>query len=406
LIYRILPKKTSIFGGHLISNLTRFSFISQKQNRAHLAFFKNEKIFLKNISNKNIISFLDSNINRRILFLINENLDLFTINTLINITNKFPKIKVRNYSRHDNSANYYTCKNFLKIFKNNNNDLLIIVDRNENTECENINIKTRVQNLEHESSTHSLIKRFFIKKTHSDLRYYSAKKTLSLFEGKDIKTSVNIVNSKSSEFILGEAFKTRMIGAILNFEEYLRKINAKTLNLMINSVSNTEGTFFSGIRSIGFKNFATAKLIYSFSVKDNILTRRFLYNFKNFKIIFVSYFSLFTLNNCLLIPILENSFEQNGIFINTLQKVQKLKKVLVGIKSIKSPSFYLHFVYLKKKNKIPYLNFLLELLKKCKIYLYQEINYSYLTIKTPIYKNFLNTYNFYPLKFSKQKLIV
>jgi len=38
--------------------------------------------------------------------------------------------------------------------------------------------------------------------------------------------------------------------------------------------------------------------------------------------------------------------------------------------------------------------------------LYQEINYSYLTIKTPIYKNFLNTYNFYPLKFSKQKLIV
>ena len=341
---------------------------------------------------------------KKITFLINEQLDLKTINRLKMLVTLYNNVKIRSYSRFNEYKNSY---NFLNLSKNSfideKNNLCILLGTNLKTENAILNTKIRLQSLENNYKLYALGNKYNSKSSMFFINLHM-EDTLAFFEGKSKQLSKTLLTSYAPKIIFGEGFKKRMF-SINTLKDKLLNLNFSVKPLVINSSSNTEGNFFLGIKSLNIKDLNLSESLFCLNVNDNVIIRKLLLNYKNLVFFFNTHFFTFNRNNSVIVPTALKNFETSGIYINMLQNIQKNTKIFNPVNNLKDINFYIKNLFKLNNINANYLNFFLETVNTSNLYFNKNkslLSYMYLVEKFKI-KNLSNV-SLYPSKFFLQNL--
>ena len=398
-ISRILPKTNMYLNGNIISDIARFSYDALENNRIYDIYKVDDRKNLELTTWENFNKFIINSKNQKITFLLNEQLDLKTLNKLKFLITLYKNIKVRSYSRFNEYKNFYTSlKLNSNLFLEKNNNMCILIGSNLKTENAVLNTKIRLQTLENDYKLFSMGNKYnsksLIKFTNLHLE-----ETLTLFEGKLKNLSQSIFNAYSPKFIFGEGFKKR-ISSLNTIKNNILKINYSIQTLVINSSTNTEGNFFLGIKSLNLKEINTSDFIFCLSINDNIFIRKLLSTYKNPIVFFNTHFLTFFKKNSMIVPTLSKFFEDSGIYINMFQSSQKSQKIFPGLNNLKSINFFIEKLFNVSSFNSNHLKFILETVQtSTPSSSFQKTNFSLLFFKRILNKNIFNLISLYPSKF-------
>ncbi len=402
-ILRILPKTNTYLNGNLISDTTRFSYDALENNRVYNVYSANSNN-LELLSWKKFLNIFNNLKSKKITLLVNEQLDLKTINTLKFLMTLYNNIKVRSHSRFNEFTNFY---NFINLSKNTfieeKNNLCILLGSNLKTENAILNTKIRLQSLENNYKLYSLGNKYKSKSTMSFINLHM-EDTLSFFEGKSKELSKTLLTSYCPKIIFGEGFKKRFY-SLNTFKEKFLKFNFTIKTLVINSSANTEGNFFFGIKSLNLKDINMSDSLFFLNINDNILIRKIIYNYKNLVFLFNTHFFSFLRKNLIIVPTASKFFETSGIYINMLQNIQKTSKIFNPVNNLKDINFFITKLFNLPKNNFKYLNFILETINTSNLYfLKNKTILTYLTLVNKFKNNTFHKVSLHPLKFYLQNL--
>ena len=259
-ILRVLPKTNTYLNGNLISDTTRFSYDALENNRVYNVYSANSNN-LELLSWKKFLNIFSTLKNKKITLLINEQLDLKTINTLKFLVTLYNNIKVRSHSRFNEFTNFY---NFINLSKNSfieeKNNLCILLGSNLKTENAILNTKIRLQSLENNYKLYALGNKYKSKSAMSFINLHM-EDTLAFFEGKSKQLSKTLLTAYCPKIIFGEGFKKRFY-SLNSFKEKFLKLNFTIKTLVINMLQNIQKTskIFNPINNLKDINFFINKL--------------------------------------------------------------------------------------------------------------------------------------------------
>jgi len=393
-IARILPKTNNKTNGNLISDTTRFSYDSIENNRIYNVHYKDLDTNLMKFGWEKVHSIVTNIKDKKVTILINEQLDLKTLNQFKFLFFLYKNITVKSHSRFNEFNNFYEFSNLSKnSFSDVKSKVCMLIGCDLKNENAIINTKIRINSLENNYKLYSLGSKFRSKLSVNFINL-NIEEVLQLFEGKSKNLSGKILRSQFSEIVFGEGFKKRF-SALSYIKEKIKTINFTTRYTIINSSSNTEGNFFFGIKSLNKKNLDKSNVIFCCNINDNIIMRKLFLKFRGLIVEFNTHFPSLFKKNSLLLPIKSNFFENSGVYINMLQQIQKTQKVVSSANNIKSLSFIFKKLFFVPQGKFKYLDFISESLQISKF----ESSFSNLSTKSFSGKRVINYASTYPLKF-------
>jgi NADH dehydrogenase/NADH:ubiquinone oxidoreductase subunit G len=331
-IVRIQPKADAELENLIISDKIRFCYDSLKKNRIQKVFQKNfENTFLSESWGKffdTVSSFIQSN--KKITFLINENLDLKSAQLLKNIESN--NIKVLNISNFNTKyKNNYDSSFFDKISSINKKiKTCFLISTNLKTETTLLNTKLR---LKYNKNFFSIISTGSFYKSNYPTTFInlSTQNIIKLFEGK-ITNSRFFLTQSNTLLMIGNAFSKRIkeVSYILNL---FKKVCPTGLVIQNQIHANSVGIHFLGINSLKKNILKSTDYFFCLNLEDNIKTRKLILNKKFFW--FNTHGSVLAGQASFILPTL-TFFENESIYINIDANIKKSQKVLPALKDSRS----------------------------------------------------------------------
>jgi len=360
-ISRILPKINKNINGNLISDKCRFSYDALNNNRLYDIFklnekkskFYNWKTFFDQFKENNIIKVQS-------LILINESLDLKTINKLKFLMLLYKNIKLRSILRFNEYNNYYDISNNIEnLF--DFQSISFFICSNLKTENSILNTRIKTYILNHNLDVYSLGEVVDIKSFNSTINF-NILELIKLSEGKKILTSKKFLDIKNLNFFFGESFKKRFSN-VKYLKYFLSTLNNRSNSVVCHHSANSEANFWLGIKNINFKDLFYSNNVFLLNLDDSVFIRKAINSITNSTIFWLNtHFSFGLSKNITAIPIASKFFETEGIYINLKQQIQQSQKSISSFKnSININSFFKTLILNEKVFKLKYLDFVKEI---------------------------------------------
>jgi len=325
-IIKITPKINFEINNDIISDKARFSFDNYKIKRLQQAFkalttgncFKTVSwmLFLKEL-----ISFK----NKTLTFLINDELDLESLNILKQLSYEIKNkiiIKTINKTSFIQNLNVSQVTNKISELKSTSKFCFII---SSNIRIENaiLNMKLRLKFLNNNFFLYSLNKK--IKSTFLlNIINLTLTKLITFFEGKNFYLSNILLSFKSPIVCFGNSFIKygfNLMNSIITLKKIIPSI--KILNISLGC--NSEGLKLFNLTSITNKQLKNSSQIFAINLSNTLLSSKLIYKSDNITW-FNTHGSRLALKSSKIIPLLSN-FEEEQIFLNLEQRPQKTLKI-------------------------------------------------------------------------------
>lgn len=331
-IVRIQPKADAALDNLIISDKIRFCYDSLKKNRIQKVFKKNfENNFLSeswSIFFDTVSSFIKSN--KKITFLINENLDFKSAQLLRNIESN--NIKVLNISDFNiKYKNHYDSSFLDKINSLNKNiKTCFLISTNLKTETTLLNTKLRIK---YNKTFFSIISTGSFYKSNYPTTFInlSTQNIIKLFEGK-ITNSRFFLSQSNTLLILGNAF-SKKIREVSYIQKLFKKVCPTGLVIHNQIYPNSIGINFLGINYLKNNILESTDYLFCINLEDNIKIRKLILN-KNF-FWFNTHGSTLAGQADFILPTL-TFFENESIYMNIDGNIKKSQKVLPVLKDSRS----------------------------------------------------------------------
>ena len=388
-IVRILPKNNFLLNESIISDKARFSYDASKNQRVHKILQKNNFKFIEynwNLFLDRLNSILST---KKVLVLINNELDLESA-IYLKILSLKNNLKVKRLNSKDNleTSNFYiknNCNKVVDLKKESKFGLLF--STNIKIESTLLNIKLRLKNLNEDFNLYSLNQ---VYKTNFPISFINLnlKKSIAFLEGKHLLLSKAFISFKNPIICLGSSLKIK---------DFIKNLNSSSVFLDIKLSCNTSGLDFLKIDSLSKTDIAATDFIFALNIDNNQEIAKILVNSKKEIFWFNSHGSKLALNSSFIIPI-SSEFEEERLFLNLENRPQKSLKTLSDIGNSRSIKNLLKLLMDKKSSK--YHHFLIDIIldpinfDKFNSYFLNSLKFIDINFNN---KNFLN---FYPLKSS------
>ena len=364
-IVRILPKNNIQINENWISDKARFSYDALKTQRLTQTGIKGVND-VKNISWEKLLKAFNKDIlESRMTFVIDEDLDLSSINLLKQLQRKHPdNVQIRTIkpcsSLESFNTNLFDCK-LEELNKSINT--CFIVSSNIRLESAIINSRLRSKFL---NETFNIVT-FGLKSKNnipSKIINLSIENILNIFEGKSTDFSKLIIKAKHPLFILGKSFEQRF-NNLENIKVLIKKYAPTALLLFIEEKANSKGIAVSGnILPLNSNDLKSTQKFVFVNLQDNFETRKLL-NKSNAHGYWINTHAsdLFRLlnNSTVVIPAL-SFYEDENLFVNLEGKPQKTLKGISGPVQARSIRKFFSTI-LNDNQKLLSFSYLLEHLK-------------------------------------------
>lgn len=310
-IIRVMPKKNIKINESWISDKARFGLTNSFLNI-------NSKVDVQSI-------FANISLNKRILCLVNHEVNLELLNKLQQIAYLSKNsIKVKHFLIDSNKSNYYFWSNYNKVqdisLNNASQNVYIFISSNLNIESTLLNTRIRANYLAKYNYIYSYGN--FFKSTYPLFCLkLQIQNLVNIFSAKDyLITKLFLINQV---FIFyGKSLSNRIDSKLI----YFLKNKIPTLKeYKINTYCNTESINYLNISSYNNNDFKNYDYIFNFFLEDTIFFRKKslfysnkMYWFNNFNSKISSYLNFIYLNDS----------NKEGIFLSLEQRPQKAVKLV------------------------------------------------------------------------------
>lgn len=349
-IVRILPK-SNLVNGNIISNKARFSYDSLSNNRVY--------DFSRLCSQKwqNLLYHREemNDSKKEILVVINEHLDLKTINKLKFLTYINQHIKLRSLSRFTEFDNFFfSLKSSLTIYDKEISKCSILLGSFLEIENEILNTKIRLKTLNQDYSVYDINRKYMSKNLNVFINL-NLESAFRFLEGKYFNLSEYIIE-KSPNFIIGESFKKRYLNTnYLN--SYLNNLNNNISTVTVSSCCNSEANYFLGIKSVNTRDLIFSDFFVFIQLTESIILKK-LISFIRGDVFWCNSFSHNTAKKKFLIPENLRHFEASGTFLNLEHKFQKTQRIFKSLSTLSGSETFINSFYEKFKYRFNYLDFI------------------------------------------------
>jgi NADH-quinone oxidoreductase chain G len=367
-IFRIIPKPCSSINDSIISDKARFSYDSLKNNRIENLF----KYDLKAAKYKTInwVKFFENinaliNSKQKINVLVNNELDLYTVEFLKKLQNRFVgRFIVNTVNVNTNRHNFFKTNSVDKIVDiEASNNTCFLLSSNPKLESAILNAKLRFKYKNNVYNVYSLGQSFSYN-IPTNFVNLNLSKVLNIFEGKNYFLSKLLISSKNPLILIGEHLNKRVFG-VDSLIQYIRSKIVSAKIVEIKTFCNSAVQNYLNIKSLNSKVLQEDNIFIAINLDDIFHLRKFFYN-KNKKLIWLnSHGSIMALQADLIIPTL-TSFENEEIFLNLEERPQKTNRTFSTFFNAQSVKNIFRSIFnLNEKevsNKVNSFNYLLEII--------------------------------------------
>jgi len=367
-IFRIIPKPCSSINDSFISDKTRFSYDALKNNRIENLF----KYDLKTSKYKTInwITLFESinfllRAKKKINILVNNELDLYTIDFLKKLKNKFMgRLEINTISFNTTKKNFFKTNSVGKILDiEQSNTVCFLLSSNPKLESAILNTKLRFKYKNHVYNIYSLGQSFSYN-IPTNFINLNLSNVLNIFEGKNFFLSKLLISSYNPLILIGEHLNKRVLGVDC-FIQYLRSKLISVKIIQIKTFCNSSIQNYLHIKSLNSQTLEQDNIFIAINLDDLISLRKLFFNKTKNLIWLNSHGSNMALKADFIIPIL-TSFENEEIFLNLEERPQKTNKTFSSFfnaQSIKNIFRSIFNVNEKQlSNKASSFNYLLEII--------------------------------------------
>lgn len=399
-ILRVTPKISSELNENLISDKARFSFDGTSSNRLSSPYIKVDTNFqvVKWLTLLPLlIEFVRKN---KLIFYIDETLDLDSINALkklVFLLGKNAKINVvsNSYNNNENIYISWLSDKISSIQQTSKIGLIFSINMKLENALINYKIRKKVLNEDFDS--------FFLGSTINSnfpLEYinFNRKNFFSFLEGKLSNVSTVFVNYKSPLVFIGDNLTTRGL-TLTTIIKTLKTINPTSLILNSRAKCSTETLNFLGIHSKKSNNSGSNTASLFLNLESNMISYKCLGTSQQ-NIWFNTHKSDILEKVHVVIPT-SSEFEEEKIFLNMEQRPQKTSKIFnlkTSVKTLKSIfQFLTKSIFNIENNRILFLSSTFELMNNPFIFKNFSKNFSNSILQASI-KSPKLTISFYPFK--------
>lgn len=325
-IVRIQPKVDSELENLVIPDKIRFSYDSLKKNRIQKIFKKVSVGKYKNLDWKDFNEVASSMLkNNKVTFIVNENVDLNTLQVLNTLNTKIVSItNTFKTTLYDNSFFDKTCDLSKKI------NTCILIATNLKLETTLLNTKLR---LKYNKSIFNTFSTGLFYKSNFSVSFInlSSLNIIKLLEGK-LKVAYTLVKNSNTLLILGNSILKRI--SQVNMIIKLFRVIIPTAIIINNQInSNSVGINFFGINRINTNTVKNTDIFFCIDLEDCILARQIL---KDKKVIWCNtHGSNLALNADYILPT-ATFLEKDANYLNLDGALKKTHKVLSGFQNAKT----------------------------------------------------------------------
>lgn len=369
-IFRIFPKKNINLNENIISDKARFFFDFLKNQKLQTIFEKKDKLIKSNwlIFFK---QFLPSLSKKKNLFLVNNEIDLESINLLKHLAYKFKSknIKIKSVDQSINKNNYFLNGLFSNVFDLNQKSSKICILIATNLKLENaiLNTKLRLKFLNENITLYSFIQN----NNTTNFIGLNIKSVLSFIESKNLLLSKLLNSFKNPIIIFGSSLLNKGIKLDFLFR-YFKAINFSAILLNLAIHCNSEGLNFLKVDSVTQLDLIKSDAIFAINLNSNLILAKFIRFFsknKNFVWLNSQPSNLMLKANFILPSASE--FEEEKILVNLEQRPQKsfktfssigdsksLKSILIALLNLQTDfnTKFLNFIYFLTNNPFVFNN--------------------------------------------------
>ena len=327
-IFRIIPKPCSSINDSFISDKTRFSYDALKNNRIENLF----KYDLKTSKYKTInwITLFESinvllNAKKKINILVNNEIDLYTIDFLKKLKNKFMgRLEINTISFNTIKKNFFKTNSVGKIFDiEQSNNVCFLLSSNPKLESAILNTKLRFKYKNNVYNIYSLGQSFSYN-IPTNFINLNLSNVLNIFEGKNFFLSKLLISSHNPLILIGEHLNKRIFG-VDGLIQYLRSKIISVKIIEIKTFCNSSVQNYLHIKSLNNQILQQDNIFIAINLDDIVSLRKLFFNKTKNLIWFNSHGSSMALEADFIIPIL-TSFENEEIFLNLEERPQKTNR--------------------------------------------------------------------------------
>jgi len=407
-IMRVLPKNNIEINDNIISDKARFSYDAIKNQRLQKLFKQSaESAFFETSNWPTILKELDNLLfvkkTPKILFLINEELDVESLTLLGYLQNTFSNITVKLTQASKVSVQ----NSFLNWTTNKFTDLkqatkyCFLISTNVRLESAILNAKLRSKRINETLEIFTFGTNF---SSSFPLKFINLNinNILKLVEGKT-KSSSLLVKVNSPVIILGNTLNSRLNGTF-NLPALLKNFIPSVILFDVKKFVNSEMSSFFKLNVVSTSDLLNTDICLAINLDDTLSSRKTLLPLTKKIIWFNSHGSTLAKKSNMLIPLL-TAFETESTYVNLEQRPQKTLKSLNGIGDARDFKKIIKAIYSEKlsfKNNSfdRAMEFLHELVEHPDRFKTLNNKFTKINLLDSTYLDLKNILQFYPLKSS------
>lgn len=407
-IMRVLPKNNIEINDNIISDKARFSYDAIKNQRLQKLFKQSaESAFFETSNWPTILKELDNLLfvkkTPKILFLINEELDVESLTLLGYLQNTFSNITVK----LTQASNVSVQNSFVNWTTNKFTDLkqatkyCFLISTNVRLESAILNAKLRSKRINETLEIFTFGTNF---SSSFPLKFINLNinNILKLVEGKT-KSSSLLVKVNSPVIILGNTLNSRLNGTF-NLPALLKNFIPSVILFDVKKFVNSEMSSFFKLNVVSTSDLLNTDICLAINLDDTLSSRKTLLPLTKKIIWFNSHGSTLAKKSNMLIPLL-TAFETESTYVNLEQRPQKTLKSLNGIGDARDFKKIIKAIYSEKlsfKNNSfdRAMEFLHELVEHPDRFKTLNNKFTKINLLDSTYLDLKNILQFYPLKSS------
>lgn len=367
-IFRILPKPCSSINESIISDKARFSYDALKNNRIEKLF----KYDLKTAKYKTInwIKFFEStngllNNQKKINIIVNNEIDLYTIDFLKKLTNNFVgRISINSFNINTSRTNFFRTNSIAKISDvDASTTVCFLLSSNPKLESAIVNAKLRFKYKNNLYKIYSLGQSFSYN-IPSNFVNLNLNKILNIFEGKNFFLSKLLITSQNPLILIGGHLNKRVLG-VDSFVQYIQSKIVSAKIIKIKTFCNSVVQEYLNIKNLNSQAIQMDNIFIAVNLDDVVSLRKIFHKKKKTLIWLNSHGSAMALEADLILPTLTN-FENEEIFLNLEERPQKTNRTFSTFFNAQSVTNIFRAIFnLKEKqlsNHTQSFNYLLEII--------------------------------------------
>ena len=340
--------------------------------------------------------------NRKVLFVINDELDLESLQTAKKLANHSKsRIKVRILNSHnlENSFSDDYVANRIEDIKIQSR-FCFLLSSNLRLESSILNSKVRAKYLAQNFSVFSL-GLSFVPNLFIEFVNLSVFKTLRVFEGRSSYLSRLFIAEKSPLFFVGDSLKKRVSNS-LYLITLIKKVMPSAVVFVVGLCCNSYASSLMNVKSLGRRHISNTEVLFMVSLDDVALVRYFFYlRKKATSFWFNTHSSQVAFKNNFIVPV-TSLLETEGTFLNLEGRPQKTFKTSakinqrLGIRNTNLIFRAIKIDYVQSK----FLKYIHEIVKTPKCFSSVENIFSTIESKTSYVINLVSNVSRYPVKAS------